>query len=281
MYQVIHADPLGRIGTARPAGATLRRGAKVRDAASDSTGRSLGKLVEERLGVLQILRVEALGEPVVDRGEERAGLVASPLIAEQAGQARGGPQLERTSPAGSSRSRSRGGGDFPPLRSYPALVQEDLGPQAMELGVHLVHSRFLRPRDAEVESVQSVVVASDLREGLGEAPEAANHWVPIRMRSISAIPCWISATPSLSPCATARAQPRTTLALPRATGNPSSSARAMASSARSCARPGSRRSKWVIPAMTRACARLSGCFTRLASATASRLIASPRSGWPS
>jgi hypothetical protein len=35
-------------------------------------GWPLAKLVQQRLGLFQILRVEALGEPVVDRSEERA-----------------------------------------------------------------------------------------------------------------------------------------------------------------------------------------------------------------
>ena len=39
------------------------------------------QLVEQSLGLLQIERVEALGEPAVDRSEKIAGLIALALIA--------------------------------------------------------------------------------------------------------------------------------------------------------------------------------------------------------
>jgi hypothetical protein len=42
-----------------------------------------GQLVEQSLGLLQIERVEAFGEPAVDRSEQIAGLVSLPLIAPQ------------------------------------------------------------------------------------------------------------------------------------------------------------------------------------------------------
>jgi hypothetical protein len=41
------------------------------------------QLIEERLGVLQVGGVEALGEPVIDVGEHRARLVAMTLLREQ------------------------------------------------------------------------------------------------------------------------------------------------------------------------------------------------------
>src|SRR5262245_56988799 len=102
-------------------------------AASDSWSGLPAKLRQQRLGVLQVGGVEAFGEPVVERGEERAGLVASALVAEQARQAGGGPQLEplrllfprdpERAPEEVSRLFAR----------TAALVQEDLGPQPMEL----------------------------------------------------------------------------------------------------------------------------------------------------
>ena len=47
-----------------------------------------GKLVEQRLGVLEVDGIKALGEPAVDRGEEIVGLSAFALIAPQSGEAR-------------------------------------------------------------------------------------------------------------------------------------------------------------------------------------------------
>jgi hypothetical protein len=42
---------------------------------------SIRQLVEQRLGVLQIERVEAFGEPAIDRSEQFANLLRLPLIA--------------------------------------------------------------------------------------------------------------------------------------------------------------------------------------------------------
>src|SRR5439155_19875190 len=52
-------------------------------------------IVEQRLCVLEVARVEAFGEPGVDRGEEGAGSVALALALPQPRQAGGGAQLER------------------------------------------------------------------------------------------------------------------------------------------------------------------------------------------
>ena len=51
--------------------------------------------VEKSLCGFQIGRVEPLGEPVVDRLEERQGISGTALIAQQPGKARGGPQFPR------------------------------------------------------------------------------------------------------------------------------------------------------------------------------------------
>ncbi len=52
------------------------------------------QLLEQRLGVLEVGGVEALGEPVVDRREEVVGLVHVALIAPQAGEAGRSAQLQ-------------------------------------------------------------------------------------------------------------------------------------------------------------------------------------------
>jgi len=57
----------------------------------------LSQLVEQRLRLDQVARVEALGEPAVDRGEEVARLGALALVAPQAREARRSAQLERAS----------------------------------------------------------------------------------------------------------------------------------------------------------------------------------------
>ena len=54
----------------------------------------LSQLVEQRLCLDQVARVEALGEPAVYRGEEGARVGVLALIAPQAREARRGAHLE-------------------------------------------------------------------------------------------------------------------------------------------------------------------------------------------
>ena len=51
---------------------------------------SLLELLEQRLRLLKVRRVETLGKPAVDRREEVAGFVALALVAPEAGEAGGG-----------------------------------------------------------------------------------------------------------------------------------------------------------------------------------------------
>src|SRR5467141_3485871 len=55
--------------------------------------RSLLELLEQRLRLLKVRRVETLGKPAVDRREEVAGFVALALVAPEADEAGGGAQL--------------------------------------------------------------------------------------------------------------------------------------------------------------------------------------------
>ncbi len=60
--------------------------------------------LKQSLGVLQIRRVKALGEPAVDGGEQIAGLVDLALFLPHAGQAGCGAQLQRLGAKGLSSS---------------------------------------------------------------------------------------------------------------------------------------------------------------------------------
>jgi hypothetical protein len=51
------------------------------------------QLVKQRLRLFQIGRVEALGEPAVDRGEKVVGVGVTALVAAEPGEARGGTQF--------------------------------------------------------------------------------------------------------------------------------------------------------------------------------------------
>src|SRR5271157_1229456 len=124
--------------------------------------------VQQRLGFNQIARVEAFGEPGVERGEEGAGRVALALVLPEPRQAGRGAQLERLGllslcnldRLAEKRLRLRGG--------IAVFVEENLGPQPVELGIPEVLSLLLGLRDAKSERAQSVVVAPDLSETLGE-----------------------------------------------------------------------------------------------------------------
>src|SRR5262245_17775746 len=67
----------------------------VKPRAISMSASASAQLVEQRLGVLQVARVEAFGEPAVDRGEEIARFGALALIAPEAREARRSAQLER------------------------------------------------------------------------------------------------------------------------------------------------------------------------------------------
>ena len=66
------------------------------EAAEGYIGRRLAsQFIEQRLGVLQVGGVEALGEPAVDFGEHRARLVAAALRREQPRETRRRAQFQR------------------------------------------------------------------------------------------------------------------------------------------------------------------------------------------
>src|SRR6266480_3958746 len=129
-------------------------------------------IVEQRLRVVQVTRVEAFGEPGVERGEEGAGRVALALALPEPRQGGGGAQLERLGllPPGDleglAQERLR------LLDRIPVGVEENLRAQPVELGIVVVLSLLLGLRDAESERAQGLVVAPDLPEALGEQEEA-------------------------------------------------------------------------------------------------------------
>src|SRR5262245_25137852 len=53
------------------------------------------QLLQERLGVLQVSGIKPFGEPVIDRGQQRAGLVPRALLLPKPTQAQRRPQLQR------------------------------------------------------------------------------------------------------------------------------------------------------------------------------------------
>src|ERR671918_692275 len=96
--------------------------------------------VEQRLGVLKVRRVEALGEPAVDRREEVVGLVPPALVSPQAGQAGRCTQLPelRLLLVGNGQSLAEAGLGLGPVGLRQG--QPQLSPEPMQLGLDPTHS---------------------------------------------------------------------------------------------------------------------------------------------
>src|SRR5438034_2369755 len=122
-------------------------------------GQPLPQLVEERLGVLQVARGEAFGEPGVERGEEGAGRVALALALPEPRQAGGGAQLERLGllPPGDLQGLAEE--RLRLLDRVAVHVEENLGPQPVQLGVVVVLALLPGLRNAESEYAEGLVVA--------------------------------------------------------------------------------------------------------------------------
>ncbi len=84
---------------------------------------TLRQFVEQRFGILQIGGVEALGEPAVDRGEQRVRLGGLALVAPQPGEAGGGAQFPRL------RLLRTGALDRPPIGSFRPIRSSRVPPQ--------------------------------------------------------------------------------------------------------------------------------------------------------
>src|SRR5262249_21695323 len=126
-----------RRGTSATEGVWQNRGSAPKS--KDETGSR--QLIEQRFGVLQDGRVEAFGEPVVDRREEITGFGALPLVAPEAGKAHRSPQLPefRTLP-------TRNGDGLAKTcfsRHRIANSDEKIPSKAMHFGLLIAHLRGL------------------------------------------------------------------------------------------------------------------------------------------
>ena len=88
------------MGTAislRSWGGNLARFPPYRTRFVQRTGRGWrsAQCLQQRLGIFQIRRVKAFGEPIVDRGEQIAGLLGLALLLPEAGETRSGAQFPR------------------------------------------------------------------------------------------------------------------------------------------------------------------------------------------
>src|SRR5262245_37395434 len=105
-------------------------------------GQSRLQFLEQRFGFDEVARVEAFGEPGVDRGEEVARVRTLALIAPQAREARRGAQLERAVAllAGDGEGAVVAGGG---IVGGAAGGEEQVAVEAVEVGVEDELARLL------------------------------------------------------------------------------------------------------------------------------------------
>ncbi len=209
-----------------------------------------------------------------------AGGVALALALPEPRQAGGGAQLERLGllPPGDlqglveERLRLRG--------RIGVHVEENLRPQPVQLGIVVVLSLLLGSCDAEGERAQGVVVAPDLPEALGEQDEELGRSEPAPVCSQLAhrllhLRDARLALPRFDPREASQEPPQSQVQRkPELLGETHEFFGAFPRPVELAALDMDN------PARKRACARLSGCSTRFASATAASLNANARSGWP-
>jgi hypothetical protein len=109
------------------------------------------QLLQQRLRVLQIARLESFSEPGVERRQEIAGCVTLAVALPEPRQAGGGAQLERPGllPPGDLQSLVE---ECLRLRDrIPVQVEENLGAEPEQLGIVVVLSLSLGLRAAECE----------------------------------------------------------------------------------------------------------------------------------
>src|SRR5438094_4645008 len=135
-------------------------------ARSPGSPRSLPELLQQRLRLAQVARVEALGEPAVDRGEQVARLRRAALGLEPAAKARGRAQLERLRPLAPGEvhrlpvARLHRGG----LRALPG---QQIAAEAKEIGLpHLLGRRA----EGVLYRPQRVGEGTELRLPLSQQP---------------------------------------------------------------------------------------------------------------
>src|SRR5438094_862442 len=139
-------------------------------ARSPGSPRSLPELLQQRLRLAQVARVEALGEPAVDRGEQVARLRRAALGPEPAAKARGRAQLERLRPLAPGEvhrlpvARLHRGG----LRALPG---QQIAAEAMEIGL----PHLLGRAEGVLHRPQRVGEGAELRLPLSQQPQVGSE----------------------------------------------------------------------------------------------------------
>src|SRR5437870_9621433 len=140
-------------------------------ARSPGSPRSLPELVEQRLRLAQVARVEALGEPAVERGEQVARLRRAALGPEPAAEARGRAQLQRLRPMAPGEVHR-----LPVARLHRGGLRTPAGQQiaaeSKEIGLpHLLGRRA----EGVLHRPQRVGEGAELRPPLSQQPQEGSE----------------------------------------------------------------------------------------------------------
>ena len=207
---------------------------------------------------MQVARVEAFGEPGVERGEEGAGGGTLALALPRAARGSSRRAARTTSRPARARCRGRGGRAASASASDAAGVEEEVAVEPMQLGIVEGLARLRGDARAPSRPCRAPRRAAPRpgapRRGARRQPVRPT-WVPVS--PASARPSSISTSAASSPSAT-RAAALTRAAKPSHSGKPCASLSAITSAARSRCAPTSPRSHGRRSPKTSAYARLNG-----------------------
>jgi hypothetical protein len=96
----------------------------------DMTAKLSAQFLQQRLGLLQVGGVKALGEPAIDRRQQLVGFATFALLLPESGQAHGGAQLQRLRLLATGDIQGSLKPDFRLRLPCPCLPQEQDAPEA-------------------------------------------------------------------------------------------------------------------------------------------------------
>ena len=122
-------------------------------------------LSQQRLRLLQVSGVKALGEPAVDRCQQRTGFGALALLLPQPAQAHGGPQLQRFGLLAAGHGEGLLEAGFRLLRLCDCLLQQQFAPEPIQLRLPPAHPALGQRRQRLGQRLQP----------LGDLPHLGGH----------------------------------------------------------------------------------------------------------
>src|SRR5437660_1754637 len=110
--------------TSRMSSGSSRGGGRCIQGSGGRSNRYIAQFFKQRLGLLEVERVEPLGEPAVDRRQKLVRLGGLALVPPQPGEAGGGAQLPRLRLSGTGSLDRPSIGGFRPIRGARVPPEE-------------------------------------------------------------------------------------------------------------------------------------------------------------